>query len=99
MSIRNRVKKLERKMASQKYISQQDQKELLKVFIEIETVFNGRPPTDEEIEAERQRLAQPIKKLSHKEWQQNLDEVERLFDEAARSENNELRKPDYEKMA
>lgn len=99
MSVRNRVKKLERKMASQKYISQQDQKELLKVFIEIETVFNGRPPTDEEIEAERQRLAQPIKKLSHKEWQQNLDEVERLFDEAARSENNELRKPDYEKMA
>ena len=86
-------------MASQKYISQQDQKELLKVFIEIETVFNGRPPTDEEIEAERQRLAQPIKKLSHKEWQQNLDEVERLFDEAARGENNELRKPDYEKMA
>ena len=99
MSIRNRVKKLERKMASQKYISQQDQKELLKVFIEIETVFNGRPPTDEEIEAERQRWAQPIKKLSHKEWQQNLDEVERLFDEAARSENNELRKPNYEKMA
>lgn len=90
MSIRNRVKKLERKMASQnEYISQQDQKELLKVFIEIETVFNGRPPTDEEIEAERQRLAQPIKKLSHKEWQQNLDEVERLFDKYARGEGDE----------
>lgn len=81
------------------YIPKEDQKKLLEAFIEIETVFNGRPPTAEEIEAERHQLAQPIKKYSHKEWQQNLDEVERLFDEAARSENNELRKPDYEKMA
>lgn len=98
MSVRNRLKKLERKIAPQ-YISKRDQEESLRVFIEIETAFNGRRPTESEIEEERQRLAQPIKKLSHKEWQQNLDEVERLFDEAARSENNELRKPDYEKMA
>ncbi len=98
MSIKGRLKKLELKLIP-KGEYYQNQEELLEAFIQIETFYNGRPPTDEEIEAERQRLAQPIKKLSHKEWQQNLDEVERLFDEAARSENNELRKPDYEEMA
>ena len=52
MSIRNRLKKLERKMAPQnEYTPKEDQKKLLEAFIEIETVFNGRPPTDEEIEA------------------------------------------------
>ena len=87
MSIRNRLKKLERKIAPQ-YISKRDQEESLRLFIEIETAFNGRPPTDEEIEEERQRLAQPIKykKYTRKEWQQLNDEIERLFDEAARGE-------------
>lgn len=87
MSIKGRLQRLERKMAPQnEYIPKEDQKKLLEAFIEIETVFNGRPPTAEEIEAERHQLAQPIKKISHKEWQQQLDEVERLFDEAARGE-------------
>ena len=85
MSVRNRLEKLERKKAQQ-YIPKQDQEESLRMFIEIETAFNGRPPTADEIEAERHQLAQPIKKFSHKEWQQQLDEVERLFDEAARGE-------------
>jgi len=98
MSIKGRLKKLELKLIP-KDEYYQNQEELLEAFIQIETFYNGRPPTNEEIEAERQKLAQPIKKLSHKEWQQHLDEVERLFDEAARSENNELRKPNYEKMA
>lgn len=87
MSVRNRLEKLERKKAQQ-YIPKQDQEESLRLFIEIETAFNGRPPTDEEIEEERQRLAQPIKykKYTRKEWQQLNDEIERLFDEAARGE-------------
>lgn len=90
MSIRNRVKKLERKIAPQ-YISKRDQEESLRVFIEIETAFNGRRPTESEIEEERQRLAQPIKdkKYTHEEWQQLNDEVERLFDKYARGEGDE----------
>lgn len=89
MSIRNRLKKLERNIAPQ-YISKRDQEESLRVFIEIETAFNGRRPTESEIEEERQRLAQPIKdkKYTHEEWQQLNDEVERLFDKYARGEGD-----------
>ena len=90
MSIKGRLQRLERKMAPQnEYTPKEDQKKLLEAFIEIETVFNGRPPTDEEIEAERQRLAQPIKKYSHEEWNRIQYEVERLFDEYARGEGDE----------
>ncbi len=90
MSVRNRLEKLERKKAQQ-YIPKQEQEESLRVFIEIETAFNGRRPSESEIEEERQRLAQPIKhkKYTHEEWQQLNDEVERLFDKYARGEGDE----------
>lgn len=88
MSIKGRLKKLELKLIP-KDEYYQNQEELLEAFIQIETFYNGRPPTNEEIEAERQKLAQPIKKYSHEEQKRMLDEVERLFDKYARGEGDE----------
>lgn len=59
MKLTNRVRRLERKNAP--VLSQEEQKRRLSVFVECETMVTGQPPTEIEIEAERQRLSQPIR--------------------------------------
>lgn len=77
MKLSNRLRRLERKRAP--IYSPEEQREMLQAFIEIETLYNGRPPTDEEIAAEKQRLAQPIRKPKPAELAAIAQEVEEIF--------------------
>ena len=82
MKILQRLKSLERK--SYPTAGEAQQAEMLDAFIEFETMIRGTPPTPEEIEDERRSLARPIKQLSKKERAKIAEEIEILFDEAAR---------------
>lgn len=79
MKLSNRLRRLERKRAP--IYSPEEQREMLQAFIEIETLYNGRPPTDEEIAAEKQRLAQPIRKPKPAELAAIAQEIEAVFKE------------------
>lgn len=58
MKYSHRLRKLEHTKSP--VLSQEEQERRLLTFIECETMVTGRAPTEAEIEAERQRLAQPI---------------------------------------
>lgn len=77
MKLNHRLKKLEKQKAPT--YSPEKQREMLDAFIEIETLFNGRPPTAAEIDAERERLAQPLKKPTKNDLQAIAEEVESMI--------------------
>lgn len=79
MKLSNRLRRLERKAAHT--YSPEEQREMLQAFIEIETLYNGRPLTDEEIAAEKQRLAQPIRKPKPKEIRVIAEEIKRIMND------------------
>ncbi len=79
MKLSNRLRRLERKRAPT--YSPEEQREMLAAFIEIETAFNGCAPSAAEIEAERERLAQPIRKPKPAELAAIAQEIEVVFKE------------------
>lgn len=77
MKYSNRLRKLEHTKSP--VLSQEEQGRRLSAFIECETMVTGRPPTEAEIKAERERLAQPIKQAKPEEIRAIADEIERIF--------------------
>lgn len=80
MKLLQRLKRIEEVKAPT--YSQEEQKDLLRAYIEIETYF-GNPPSEEEIEAERERLSRPHIEPTKEEIKQKTDEVKALCDEAS----------------
>ena len=79
MRLASRLRKLESTKA--KTLSVGEQKRRLETFVEVETMFRGQPPTEAEIEAERERLAQPIRKPKPAELAAIAQEIEVVFKE------------------
>ena len=77
MKLFRRLNNLEKKAAPT--LSPARQKELLEAFIEVETIVQSRPPTAAEIDAERERLAQPLKKPTKNDLQAIAEEVESMI--------------------
>ena len=79
MKLSNRLRRLERKRAPT--YSPEEQREMLAAFIEIETAFNGCAPSAAEVGAEKQRLAQPIRKPKPKEIRVIAEEIKRIMND------------------
>lgn len=77
MKFHRRLKNLEKNAAPT--LSPARQKELLEAFVEVETMVRGQPPTAAEINAERERLAQPLKKPTKNDLQAIAGEVESMI--------------------
>ena len=77
MKYSNRLHKLEHTKLP--VLSLEEQRLRLAAFIECETMVTGRPPTEAEIQAERARLAQPIKQAKPEEIHAISSEIERLL--------------------
>lgn len=78
MKYSNRLRRLE--LTKSPALSQEEQERRLLAFIECETMVTGRAPTEAEIEAERQRLAQPIRRHKSEELARIEDEVRRMVE-------------------
>lgn len=79
MKYANRLRKLEHTKSP--VLSQEDQKRRLSAFIECETMVTGQPPTEAEIEAERARLAQPIKQAKREEIRAIAEEIDKIIND------------------
>lgn len=78
MKLLQRLKRIEEIKAPR--LSPEEQKDLLNAYIEIETIYSGKPPSEEEIEAEKERLSKITKfSLRPEELGKIADEIENLF--------------------
>lgn len=77
MKLLQRLRKIERVCSP--VLSGEDQRSLLKVFIEVETMVRGQPPTPDEIEAERIRLAQPMKRPTKEQLEAIAREIVKIM--------------------
>lgn len=77
MKYSHRLRKLEHTKSP--VLSQEEQERRLLAFIECEMMVTGRAPTEAEIEAERQRLAQPPRRVKPEEIRAIADEIERII--------------------
>lgn len=76
----SRLRKLESTKA--KTLSVGEQKRRLETFVEVETMVRGQPPTEAEIEAERERLSLPQKEPTKQQLQRIAEEVEQFIQRA-----------------
>lgn len=79
MKYSNRLHKLEHTKLP--VLSLEEQRLRLAAFVECETMVTGRPPTEAEIQAEKQRLAKPIRRPTAAELAVIAREVEEIFRE------------------
>lgn len=77
MRFSNRLRRLEHTKSP--VLSQEEQARRLTTFIEVETMVRGRSPTEAEVEAERQRLAQPIRRPKPEELRRIAKEIETII--------------------
>lgn len=80
MRLSSRLRKLESTKA--KTLSVGEQKRRLETFVEVETMVRGQPPTEAEIEAERERLSLPQKEPTKQQIQRIAEEVEQFIQRA-----------------
>ena len=81
-----RLKNIEKKVYPT--LSTAQQAELLDTFIQVETMVRGSQPAPEEIEAERCRLALPIKRVRPEEISAIAEEIKKIIvGHEARKEN------------
>ena len=86
MKFSNRLRKLEHAISP--VLSTEEQAHRLSVFIECETMVTGQRPTGAEIEAERQRLTRPIKRIRPEEISAIAEEIKKIIvGHEARKEN------------
>lgn len=62
-------------------LSLEEQGRRLSAFVECETMVRGERPSGGEIEAERERLARPIRKPTPNEMAQIAEEIKRILNE------------------
>lgn len=74
-----RLDKLERNNAHR--LCRDEQERRLLTFIEVETMVRGERPTEAMIEAERARLAQPIKQSKREEIRAIAEEIEKIIND------------------
>ena len=79
MKFSNRLRKLEHAILP--VLSTEEQAHRLSVFIECETMVTGQRPAEAEIEAERQRLAYPIKQAKPEEIRTIAEKIEKLIND------------------
>ena len=77
MKLLQRLRKIERVRLP--VLSGEDQRSLLKAFVEVETMVSGQPPTPDEIEAERYRLARPMKRPTKEQLETTAREIVKIM--------------------
>ena len=77
MKYSKRLRKLEHTKSP--VLSREEQERRLSAFIEVETMVTGRPPTEAEIEEERQRLNQPPRRVKPEEIRAIAEEIEKVL--------------------
>lgn len=77
MKLSNRLRRLEH--ARSPVLSMEEQERRLEAFVECETMVTGQRPSNAEIEAEKQRLAKPIRRPTAAELAVIAREVEEIF--------------------
>ncbi|MCR5664504.1 MAG: hypothetical protein K6G17_06460 [Oscillospiraceae bacterium] len=79
MSLKSRLRRLEH--ARSPVLSMEEQERRLEAFVECETMVTGQRPSDTEVGAEKQRLAQPIRKPKPKEIRVIAEEIKRIMND------------------
>lgn len=79
MSLKSRLRRLEH--ARSPVLSMEEQGRRLSAFVECETMVRGERPSGAEIEAERARLAQPIKQAKPEEICAIAEEIEKIIND------------------
>ena len=80
MRLSQRLKRIEQAKAV--FYSPEEQAELLKAYIDLETICTGKPPSQEEIEAERESLSKPQIPPTKEELEARYKEVEAIWENA-----------------